>query len=526
MPPQKDSTDVATLRWSSSAGLLAIIFAQASGLVIVWALAAQQSSRFRKALDGLMAMSAVFGALLLASESSEVFGRGLLGLAAAFFNVRLVLSISRERRPFLSLACTGTLLLQTIYAVWMWYDKASFSPFWALTGQPDVVEKIQWMLTGGTMCFGLGLLLPSILFKPLLSGWINFANRLLTALESREQQSLRVLFWMGAGLFVAQLGITGYGYLSNRAASPGLSLLNNVSFIYYLALYALNASAMARGKLNWSVAVIDVLALTYELTSGSKGRFATFVVLPLLLLYLFFNRRPTRAFFTGALVFVAISALFVYPLLVEYRNQISQNDKGSNPELSQMGTAAENWSDSYESKIEALLFGSGTGEQVMAMASIVYFDVRYDSELLWYRLFTFGLPRFIWPQKPSPISANEVGRASGRLGVADMNTSVVITGIGELYAYFGAWGFVLMLLPGVVFAAVESGFCSLQVASPIRVATGLMWLRFFPGLVTGAFEGALTGVLISLILLLACLAIVRSVVLGSGARPRVARAVT
>lgn len=500
--------DTAGQGWSVAAGFVVALLVQAPSICVIGGIACERSRRIRVAATVASTLFGACGALLLLSEATEVLGRFLLTLCVAILCTVEVSRFAKGSRPYIALAPVGAWLAMGAYVVWMTAEPSDFSPVWMMVGQPGIVRDVQWMLVGGILAFSVGLNIPSRVVSPTVGVARNLVGGILAPFETAGLRSLRLLAYAGVAIFVLMLATTGYGYLSNRASTPALSLLTNVSVVYYLALYAINAHAAKAGRATVPLLLFDLLALAYELTSGSKGRFALFVLFPLGLTYLCFHRRPSRRFLLATAVFVAASVLLVFPLLVEYRGEIASSGEHGQPDATQISHAANHWNEGYGDKLEMLVRGAGTAEQVTALSSIMHFDVRYPSETLWQRLTLFWFPRLLWVDKPTPLDANEIGRASGRVNPNDYRTSVMATGLGELYVYFGIWGCLLMVIPGAIFATVELAFRPLAAGRPLRLAAGILLLRSFSGIATGGFESTITGTLVTVLAILAFVAAV------------------
>lgn len=497
------SASVLKLKWSFSAGLLAGLLSQAPGMGVVTGITIAQSRKARVVFSSGALALAMAGCLLAVSAAMRPLG--LLFLTWAVLLGSTIVLCKVRQPPFISLSCLGAFWALATYLYWMSLDRERFSPVWLMiSASPETVHAAQWMILWGSFFFTAGVLAASTIGKPIRTLVASVVSAFLTPLERAGSSGIRTLSSVGALLFVLLLALTGYSYLSARTTSPGLSLLNNASFVYYISLYTVNAHAFRSNRFTRFVLAYDILAFTYELTSGSKGRFALFVVFPIILARLFYSRRPSRRFLTVTLAIFSVSTFVIYPLLVEYRKEVSSNAEMS-PELVSMGNAAGRWSNSYADKVVNLVSGAGTAEHVTALCSIIFFDMRLPSDRLIERLGLFWVPRLIWPDKPSQLSGNEVGRASGRISSEDSSTSVVITGLGELYIYFGIIGCLGMLIPGFAFCCIESAFYAFPeetFPSPVRVGVGLMWLRLFPEVVTGSYESAVTGIGVTAAILL------------------------
>jgi hypothetical protein len=365
---------------------------------------------------------------------------------------------------------------------------------WVVISRTPAVETVQWMTVVAVLSFGAGLLAMRVLAPRLEGWWAAVWDRRLALSESDGGFSLRVLTVAGIAIFVLKVVYMGYGFLTTQAAPVALSwLFNGMLFVYYITLYALNARMFRERRVDLVVIAFDLAAFAYEATSGSKGRFGVFVVFPLLLIAVFQRRRLGWTSTSGVGAVVLVSVFAVYPLLVSYRTEISQATDPSRPSYSMMARAAGSWSDKYEDKINHILLGGAPSEQVIASTSLVFFNVRRDGSQLWQRLLFFWVPRAVWQDKPVEISGNELGRESYRVSQGDESTSVIPTGLGELYVYFGELGALWFGLAGLVFRLVEVGLGCFRKAEVLRVAASAYLFRTLPWAVTLEFETSVTS---------------------------------
>ncbi len=249
--------------------------------------------------------------------------------------------------------------------------------------------------------------------------------------------------------------------------------------------------------------ILTIVELTYQIFSGSKGRFFNFIVIPLATIFILTRQRVSAIIVLLLAGLGVISWIFIYPILVVYRNVISANPLGSAIDPIASINKAYQLLNSYTSEqyIEIILTpfnASGITEQVMAMTSIIHYHVTQDGDLLWPRLLLFWIPRFLWAEKPISLSANLVGRLSHRLPEFDTTTSVLITGTGELYLYYGLLGSTLMVLTGIFFRWMNEAISPFKLYTPFRIAVLISFLPLMQGFVSGTFEAGLTGLIIQL----------------------------
>jgi hypothetical protein len=196
-----------------------------------------------------------------------------------------------------------------------------------------------------------------------------------------------------------------------------------------------------------------------------------------------------------------IAWLFIYPTLTIYRNLMLSNYAVINPLKIFLQSIQILSHYSWNQYIETILIPltkSGIAEQVTAMTSIVHYQVSQDSNLLWQRLFLFWIPRFLWPDKPMNLSGNLIGRLSHRVNSEDFTTSVLTTSPGELFLYYGLWGSVLMILPGLIFRWLNAAISPFKFYTSFRVAVMVAYLPLMRGLLSGSFESGLTGIVLQM----------------------------
>jgi hypothetical protein len=319
-------------------------------------------------------------------------------------------------------------------------------------------------------------------------------------------------FWatmiLGVGVFLTKGAFMGFGFLAARSAPVSLSwLFSGMLFVYYVGLYALNSRMFAAGRLHPFVAGLDLAAIAYEVLSGSKGRFATFVIFPIIMLAVFQRRRVSwrvTAIF-GAVALV--SAFVVYPALSSYRGELAASTDPTRPAVGLLRGAAGNWSEDYEDKMGHVFLNGAAAEEVVASTSLVYFEVRRDSDILWQRMLAFMVPRGVWLDKPMELKGNELGVESYRVMRGDEGTSVIQTGIGELYVYFGAIGALGFFLAGLVMRWVDVAVTCFRGSEILRLGLSVYVFRTLPSVVTMEFETSVTGALSSVLIFWALLGV-------------------
>jgi hypothetical protein len=300
---------------------------------------------------------------------------------------------------------------------------------------------------------------------------------------------------------------TGNFYYTQGTAIPNIigSLLSQFDRLFFIALlYGYALSLEIKSKKNYITYVIIFLLpleFIYQLFSGSKGRFFYFVVLPLAMVFLLIRQKVSwkSIFMIGSIGIIAW--LFIYPTLTIYRNLMLSNYAVINPLKIFLQSIQILSHYSWNQYIETILIPltkSGIAEQVTAMTSIVHYQVSQDSNLLWQRLFLFWIPRFLWPDKPMNLSGNLIGRLSHRVNSEDFTTSVLTTSPGELFLYYGLWGSVLMILPGLIFRWLNAAISPFKFYTSFRVAVMVAYLPLMRGLLSGSFESGLTGIVLQM----------------------------
>jgi hypothetical protein len=288
--------------------------------------------------------------------------------------------------------------------------------------------------------------------------------------------------------------------------------LYSVALLYGCALsFTANNKETSIVRLTWFFVFIEFI---YQILSGSKGRFFNFIVLPISTVFVLVARRISWGILfvlSGAGLF---SWLVVYPMLVIYRNLLADSALGSSVDPVELLNQANQILRSYpwEQYLEIILTPfnrSGIAEQVIAMTSIIHYDVYQEGSLLWQRLFLFWVPRFLWSEKPIVLSGNLIGRLSKRINEDDITTSVLTTAPGELFIYYGLWGSSLMILMGLLLRFLNETFSPFKFFTIFRVAVLVSYLPLAQGILSGSFESGLTGIVLQVGTLYAALLIIK-----------------
>jgi hypothetical protein len=400
----------------------------------------------------------------------------------------------------------------------------SFSELWqiVLPSAPIAFDMLLLCLVFQTV----GYYLVWELLYPLsdrIKNWSISAKNLinLSFTSSYSYQTALFNFFVTLGL-VSRLWNLSLGrvYYTEGSGIPFYisSFLGQFDRLYYVALFygcALSFTANSkRGtivNLAWFLVGLELL---YQIFSGSKGRFFNFVILPIASVFILVCRKISwRIFFVVASTGI-FSWLVLYPILVIYRNLLSTLSLGASIDPVELFSKSNQILRLYpwEKYIEIILTplnASGIAEQVTAMTSIVHYQVSQEGYLLWQRLLLFWVPRFLWTEKPITLSGNLIGRLSHRLGTEDFGTSVLITGPGELFLYYGLWGALLMILTGLLIRLLNEVLSPFRFFTKFRVAVFVSYLPLVQGVLGGSFESGLTGIVLQLGTLYGALLIIK-----------------
>jgi hypothetical protein len=389
----------------------------------------------------------------------------------------------------------------------------SFPDFWKtiLPSAPKAFDMLILCL----LCQTIGYYIVWQMLSPISSSikkWSLSSKNLINLNFSGSSSCLPILFTLFIGLGLASrlwnLSL-GNVYYTEGSGVPFYisSFLAQFDRLYSVALlYGCALSFTTNSKKSSTVYLTRILVIfefIYQLLSGSKGRFFNFIILPIASVFVLVCRRVSWTmllFIAGTGIF---SWLIVYPILVIYRNLLTANSIGSSIEplelLNQASQLLKLYS--WDKYVEILLTPfnkSGIAEQVIAMTSIIHYNVSQESSFLWQRLFLFWVPRFIWADKPIVLSGNFIGRLSKRVNAEDLKTSVLTTAPGELFLYYGLGGAFLMILMGLLLRFLNEACSPFKLFTIFRVAVLVSYLPLAQGLLSGSFESGLTGIVLQL----------------------------
>jgi hypothetical protein len=423
--------------WNVPAALITILAAQLQGGALVLAVAAWRSLVARAWMLVVLLLAAGFTGLVF---DDFVLSRSLLIVAACVGMLWLDVVASKDVPP--SLLCSGVFGASISFAAMMPYLVAhpnDNGDLWAALSGSPAVETVQWMTLVSVLSFGSALLISRLFLTSAEGWWMRVWDKRFAFAENDGGFTFAGITLAGLAAFALKIVFVGFGYLTDRVAPTSVTwLTNGLTSFYYLAIYSANARMFAMRKISKLTLAFDIVAFAYELGSGSKGRFALYILFPIILVAVFQTRRvPWWA--AGSLGVIILAAVFVvYPAMYSYRLGLASSKDPTHPSADLMVNAARSWSDSYDEKMTTILLSTGPGEQVIAATSIVFFDVRHENRTL-ERLTLFWVPRALWPDKPEEMSGGEIGKESHRLDPGTNNMSVLQTGLGELYVFFGPW---------------------------------------------------------------------------------------
>jgi hypothetical protein len=412
-----------------------------------------------------------------------------------------------------------------VYFLVMKLYPESFPPLWKKVS-PALDEAFDMMF----LClifqnFGY-YVIGGLLFPPnsAFVRWTNSSKNLfnLSFIDNDIRQLKLFVILSSFGLITRVWNlILGKTYYTDGSGIPFLinSFLSQFDRLYMVAwLYGCwfwFQKGTKNNTLTWLTIILTLIELAYQILSGSKGRFFNLVLIPLASL-LIMTRQRASAFIVFLVTGVSIfSWLFIYPILVIYRNVLSAASTVDDP-IATIGKAYLTVSTySIEKYIEIILTpltASGIAELVLSITSIIYYHVTQDGNLIWPRLFLFWVPRFLWDDKPTNLSTNLIGRLSHRLGQEDFSTSVLNTSPGELYLYFGLMGSCLMILFGIVLRLMNETTSPFKFYSPFRIAILISFLPLLQNVWLVSFESNLTGIVMRFGILYLVLILIKRII--------------
>ncbi len=496
--------------------LLILIFGWAGiGIVFSSFLNSVRSKSFSYAFI-ILALTTIGFCLSTFNENNSVWGIFLIVISFISLLISVDVYYKRfEKNIVIHLVNSGYLGVCVYFTIMKMFPE-NFPGIWitiALSA-PQAIEMLFLCL----LFQNIGYYLIWWIFQPFstpIIAWLQSGKNLvnLSFVKNSPNQLILFLFLSSFGLISRLWNISlGNVYYTDGSGIPSqigsfLAQFNQLYVVAWLYGYALSLEAInKKNTVTKLTRILIIIEFLYQLFSGSKGRFFNFVILPLACVFILVRKKVSWVNFFLLTMLGAISWLFIYPLLVEYRNLISTISIQSSIEpLVLINTSIQTLLNySWEKYIETILTplnSSGIAEQVTAMTSIIHYRVSQEEGLLWQRLLFFWVPRFVWPDKPIILSGNLIGRLSGRLGSEDFVTSVLTTAPGELFLYCGLWGSSLMIFAGLLFRFVNEAISPFKIYSPFRVAVLIAYLPFLQGILSGTFESGLTGIVLQFLTL-------------------------
>lgn len=290
------------------------------------------------------------------------------------------------------------------------------------------------------------------------------------------------------------------------------SFLAQFSVLYPIGwLYGTATIISPQEKTNKLIKSITFVLISFELVfqffSGSKGRFFTQIIIPLSAVYLLVKKKVSVQLVIIGFGLAFTSWLVLYPVLVVYRSALFESYQLSDSSFSLIGgmnlafqTLLDFSWDDYLKVVMHPLNQSRLAEQNLALTSIIHNDLTLQGaeDNLWERLLFFWLPRAFWPAKPTNLNVNLIGRLTGRLNPEDYTTSVLSTGPGEVFIYYGFAGSLLMIIAGLVFRGTNDLISPFQQFSHFKIAVFIVFLGSMKGVISGGFEEIITGIFLQL----------------------------
>jgi len=484
-------------------------------------------------LFSLAGLSTLIGTIYLGLEVDSPVPRFLFCLAIVMF----LIAIDCERKQFyenitIHLSNSGYVGV-AFYFLLMQLNPTGFEGINLWKRISSSAPTAFNMLILCLICTNIGyyLIYPVLFnFLALSKSWFYSARNSLNLLFIRKSSDELILFLLLAGLgLVTRIWNFTLGrvfYLTGNTETQSIPALissflaqfdglYSIAWLYGIILLFQEDQRKSEGQkvIIFITVPLVTLELFYQFISGSKGRFATFVIIPLGFAYYLARRKISWSVFTVSVMIGAGSLLLIYPLLVLYRAEISAASQVDPVEL-----MAKAWNslqslswEGYQQTVLTPFNSSGITEQVTAMTSIVHYVDRLPipPEYLWERLLWFWLPRFLSPGKLTSIPTNAIGRLTERLGSTDFTTSVLQTGPGELFIYYQLFGCLMMIIPGILFRWFNEAASPFKRFSYFRMAVFITFLPAIFGNLSGGFETGVTGMILQLGVLFVSLEMVK-----------------
>ena len=433
---------------------------------------------------GIGLMLAPIG-LMQADASSPLAAFASLGFIFAF----VALEALRAQPSVTGIYGFGHLAMIAIYIPIMSAYPSWFARLWSIISTPDNLDDVRTLLVCSVLGWGFGA-----------SGLFGLTDTFVSTQPFGGKPDPRGTPKLLVGIGVAAFGLVfvskGGQYLGASFIPQSVAgIVSSVDYLYYVSLFASCFVMFHERKLNKLTVAWLVAAFVSELISGSKGRFFLFVLAPLSMIYAFAHRRVARGQLLAFLATIGFSVFVVFPILVNYRDDLSSGRAEVTDAVSALQQASERPQDDLTDKLLGPITGANTAEQVIAMTSIINARLTQPPARLLIRVGFFWIPRFAWPEKPLALSTNTIARASGRLGADDEETSLIVTGPAELYMYLGVFGGLLLVIPALFMRMVEKSFAPTPLGDAFQAGLVLYLVRIVGGFITSEFESSLTGLI-------------------------------
>jgi len=294
-------------------------------------------------------------------------------------------------------------------------------------------------------------------------------------------------------LLFYRIAFSSYGEQITFIEQPLLAL-GTFSFVFIYADFILRGEK----KIENYVALIG-LVFSQLLIGFSSGLLAEMAEVLILFGLVYLNIKKKVLFKT--LFFCLFIFFLLNPLKKEMRSLTwSGSQKLNVVEKAQIfgGVIARNLSSSdfldSRNEIVSRVDYTKTLGQVMAESPA---NVPYFLGGTYLPLLTVWIPRFLWPDKPTPAIGNEWAHYYGLVDTNDFTTSYNLCWLIEFYINFGVWGVLVgMFFCGFFFWVLKKILCSSPDVTLLEysVAVTLLWrIWFAEGNFALEFGGVIIG---------------------------------
>ena len=467
--------------------------------------------RAKKRAATLILLSLIIGITgtgMIVTGGFAAMGRLLISLAAALATSSIAAHGRGGRSRALLHMMNAAYVLLSAYFVAMIHWPMLFPTDW-LDFFPVAYDAFD-VLLASQLFHATGYLLAvhlHSLLRPFINPVARPITRHLECANVRPQEDFvvfAVLLGIGSIGRVINFASGAYWYLQGSSLSfETSSFVSQFDRIYYLGwIYGIATFLTRRRALFTPIVLVSIilaaLEIVYQLLSGSKGRFFVFVIQPIAVVYVLSRLNVPRKALLSLLVLGAVSWLVIYPVLVKYRLAVSEDSPddattATHALVDSAKHATKSDNNEYLDIVLTPFMKSNRAEQVAALSSIVMYHPAQPPEHLWQRLTLFWIPRFIWNDKPEALSGNLIGRLTGRVASHNLGTSVISTGPGEAFLYYGFAGTALMLLAGLLLYVTERIISPFHRRTPFRIALFAVYSATPFGVLSGHFEAQMTG---------------------------------